>query len=360
MTVPTPGPEPTSGPEPTPGPEPTSGPETPPASPGQRGPGSDDPSSRSSATAAFADRLAAAVGRTASATCVGLDPRFDSLPGPIRRGISADRPDGMAAAYLQFCTEIIDAVRDLVPCVKPQAAFFEQLGPAGSVALGEVIRHAVSAGLLVILDGKRNDIGSTATAYAEAYLDARERRRWASDALTVSPYLGGDSLEPFVTACDRNDAGIFVLVKTSNPGGGDLQDRPADGLPLYRHVAAMVNRLNRDRVGECGYGPVGAVVGATYPDQLAELRAAMPQSWILIPGFGAQGGGPGDVAAGFDAHGRGAIVNNSRHLIFAYRRDEYRQRFGEDRWQDAVRAATAEMNDTLASVVKPDGRPLAR
>ena len=296
----------------------------------------------------FADRLAAAVRLTRSATCVGLDPRLDQLPEPIRDGVTPAQPDSVAAAYLQFCSEVIDAVKDLVPCVKPQAAFFEQLGPAGMVALGEVIRYAVGEGLIVILDGKRNDIGSTATAYAEAYLGSGDASPWGSDSLTVSPYLGRDSLEPFAEQCDRRQAGIFVLVKTSNLGGGDLQDRVDSGVPLYRHVAELVNQLNVGRLGESGYGPVGAVVGATYPEQLAELRAAMPHSWILIPGFGAQGGAAEDVRAGFDAQGLGAVVNSSRHLIFAYRRPEFSDRFGEHRWQDAVRAATEEMNAALS------------
>ncbi len=300
----------------------------------------------------FADRLAAAVRRTGSATCVGLDPRLEQLPEPIRRTVSPTATDSVAAAYLQFCSEIIDAVHDLVPCVKPQAAFFEQLGPAGMVALGEVIRHANRAGLIVILDGKRNDIGSTALAYADAYLGAGDRSRWGSDSLTVSPYLGRDSLEPFVEQCQRREAGMFVLVKTSNPGGGDLQDRRDGDVPLYRHVAEIVQELNAAHVGSSGYGPVGAVVGATYPQQLAELRSAMPQSWILIPGFGAQGGEADDVRAGFDSRGLGAIVNNSRNLIFAHRRAEYAETFGERRWQGAVRAATEAMNTALAEIVQ--------
>jgi orotidine-5'-phosphate decarboxylase len=233
----------------------------------------------------------------------------------------------------------------MVPCVKPQAAFFEALGPSGMQALANVIQHARRANLLVITDAKRNDIGTTATAYADAYLGAASP--WGSDSLTVSPYLGRDSLEPFVEVCDPREAGIFVLVKTSNPGGGLFQDRQTDGQTLYRAVAELLVELNQGRVGACGYGPVGAVVGATYPEQLHELRQAMPTSWILIPGFGAQGGGAADVMPGLDSNGLGAIVNNSRNLIFAHSRPEFRDRFGEDRWQDAVAQATREMNDQL-------------
>lgn len=293
----------------------------------------------------FADRLAAAVQNTGSVTCVGLDPRKAQLPQPIRDSVKSDSADAWAAAYTQFCSEIIDVVKDLVPCVKPQAAFFEQLGPAGMISLGEVIAYARRSGLLVITDGKRNDIGSTATAYADAYLGGASP--WKSDALTVSPYLGRDSLEPFVDVCDDREAGIFVLVKTSNPGGGLLQDRLSDGQSVYARVAELVTELNATRIGQSGYGPVGAVVGATYPEQLAEMRAAMPHSWILIPGFGAQGGAADDVMAGFDSKGLGAVVNSSRHIIFAHARQEYRDRLGDQRWQDAVAEATREMNQQL-------------
>ncbi len=295
----------------------------------------------------FADRLAEAVRRTGSVTCVGLDPRRNQLPAPIRDSVAGDAPDAWAAAYTQFCCEIIDVVAGKVPCVKPQAAFFERLGPAGMVSLGEVIGYASRAGLIVITDGKRNDIGSTATAYADAYLGAGNLSPWGSDSLTVSPYLGLESLEPFVEMCDRRAAGIFVLVKTSNPGGGLLQDRKTEGMTVYGRVASLIAELNSSRRGDSGYGPVGAVVGATYPEQLAEMRAAMPTSWILIPGFGAQGGSAGDVMAGFDSEGLGAVVNSSRHLIFAHSRAEYRDRFGDRRWQDAVAAATDEMNEAL-------------
>ncbi|GAB5516319.1 orotidine-5'-phosphate decarboxylase [Rhodopirellula baltica] len=297
----------------------------------------------------FATQLNAAILRTGSVTCVGLDPRLEQLPRPLRDSVSEKRKDSVAAAYTQFCCEIIDAVAGLVPCVKPQAAFFEQLGPAGMISLGEVISHANQAGLIVITDGKRNDIGSTATAYADAYLGSAEpdRSPWGSDALTVSPYLGRDSLEPFVEVCDRRAAGIFVLVKTSNPGGGYLQDLSVDGKTIYQSVAELVTELNKSRLDADGYGPVGAVVGATYPEQLVELRKAMPHSILLVPGFGAQGGSADDVRAAMDANGAGAVVNSSRHIIFAHKREEFSVAADESNWQDAVRAATIQMNEQL-------------
>lgn len=294
----------------------------------------------------FSDRLARQVRARRSPVCVGLDPRVGGLPEGLRPAAEAS-PAEVAQAFSKFCRGVIDCVASHVPVVKPQAAFFEQLGPNGMTALGEIIDHAVARDLIVVLDGKRNDIGSTAEAYADAYLGRSPQSVWGSDALTVSPYLGEDSLQPFIRRCDARDAGIFVLVKTSNPGGGWLQDHVADGLTVYQHVADLVTDQNRERLGQSGYGPIGAVVGATYPDQLAELRQRMPTAWILIPGFGAQGGGAEDVRGGFDRRGLGAIVNSSRHIIFAHSRPEFAEKYGDRRWQEAVEAATREMNEQL-------------
>lgn len=294
----------------------------------------------------FTQRLAQAVRSSKSVICVGLDPRQEQLPTAIRDGIVGGDAEAWAAAYREFCVEILDVVAGQVACVKPQTAFFEQLGPPGMIALGDVIAQARRRGLLVIADGKRNDIGSTAAAYADGFLGGSSA--WGCDALTVSPYLGRDSLEPFVETCAERDAGIFVLVKTSNPGGGLLQDRESQGQTVYQRVAETVTELNVGQLDEAGYGPVGAVVGATYPQQLAELRRALPQSWILVPGFGAQGGSAADVAGAFDAAGLGAVVNSSRHLIFAHQRPEFRDRFARSQWQQAVAAAVAEMNQQLA------------
>jgi orotidine-5'-phosphate decarboxylase len=293
----------------------------------------------------FADRLMAAVREKRNPVVVGLDPRWEQLPPPLTTGIvSADRA-AMAKVYFRFCADVIDVVAALVPAVKPQAAFFEQLGPDGMVALGEVIRHASAKDLLVILDGKRNDIGSTATAYADGYLG--EDSGWQADAITVSPYLGSDSIQPFVEVATKRGAGLFVLVKTSNLGGGQFQDLVADGQPLYRRVAEFVEQLAGETVGQHRYGAVGAVVGATYPDQLSELRAVMPSAWLLVPGYGSQGGTGRDVAGAFDDEGLGAVVNNSRGIIFAHSRRGFEERFGATRWQEAVAAATREMIDEL-------------
>jgi orotidine-5'-phosphate decarboxylase len=292
----------------------------------------------------FADRLIAAVRQKKNPVVVGLDPRADSLPPGFYRG---DDLAASAAAFNLFCNDVIDVVAPLVPAVKLQAAFFEQLGSSGMIALECVIQYAASNGLIVILDGKRNDIGSTAEAYAAAYLGPGATSPWGCDALTVSPYLGDDSLAPFVEAAKTRSAGIFVLVKTSNPGGKRFQDIVADGRPLYRHVAEHVESLASQTASTSGYGLVGAVVGATYPRQLEELRQQMPHTWFLIPGYGAQGGTAKDCAAAFDQHGLGAIVNNSRGIIFAHTRPEYKDRFGPVKWQAAVEAATRDMIEQL-------------
>jgi len=290
----------------------------------------------------FGDDFSAAVERTGTPVLVGLYPRLGQLPAKLTSSCSDDWST-RAIAYEKFCREIIDVVAELVPAVKPQAAFFEELGPAGMLALGNVIAYARGKGLLVILDGKRNDIGSTAEAYARGLLGRDGQSAWEADALTISPYLGADSLRPFIDVASERGAGLFVLVKTSNPGSHMLQDQKLAEGTVYRRVADYVEAQSATTSGDRGYGIVGAVVGATYPAQLSELRTAMPQTWFLVPGFGSQGGTAQDVAPAFDHRGLGAIVNNSRGIIFAHKRPEYSEKYGEARWQDAVAAATREM-----------------
>lgn len=294
----------------------------------------------------FPQRLADAVRSRRTPVLVGLDPRFDSLPAPLTKGLQATNPVAVAAAYEAFCKDVIDVVAPLVGAVKPQAAFFEQVGVPGMAALANVIAHAHEHGLLVILDGKRNDIGSTAEAYADAYLGSPLQSAWGADALTVSPYLGTDSLSPFVEVAQARDAGIFVLVKTSNPGSRLFQDIADSHGPLYRHVARHVEELAHATSGGRPYGCVGAVVGATCPAQLSELRSVMPHAWLLVPGYGAQGGTAADVAGAFDPEGLGGIINNSRGIIFAHARREY-SRFAATQWTSAVEAATRDMIDQL-------------
>lgn len=301
----------------------------------------------------YTDRLNAAVRAKQTPALVGLDPRLDQLPESIVAATRDRHPaatEAAAAAFEEFCSRVIDVVAPLVPAVKPQAAFFEQYGPAGCLALQRVIRRARNAGLIVICDAKRGDIGSTAQAYAEAYLAGEdpEATVWGADALTVNPYLGRDTLEPFVKVATERGAGIYVLVRTSNPGAATFQDRETDGQKLFQHVASVVEGFNAETTGESGYGIVGAVVGATYPAELSELRQAMPQTPFLVPGYGAQGGGAADVAGGFADDGLGALVNSSRGINFAYRREPYASQFGPDQWEQAVEAATRDMISEFA------------
>ena len=301
----------------------------------------------------FSERLAAAIRDKKTPVLVGLDPRWSMLPKCFTQNKDESDRASVAGAFEDFCCAVIDAVAPLVPAVKPQAAFFEQYGPVGMLALGSVIKYARQKGLLVILDGKRNDIGSTAAAYAAGILG--EKSSWAADALTVSPYLGADSLDPFVQTARERSAGIFVLVKTSNPGGGMIQDLIAGDKTIYRHIAEYVQRQAAESADGFGFGSVGAVVGATWPEQLAELRGVMKNVWLLIPGYGSQGGTAADVAAAFGENGLGALVNNSRGILFAHRSEKYKETFGENNWLEAVRAATLDMIDALAAET-PAGR----
>jgi orotidine-5'-phosphate decarboxylase len=302
----------------------------------------------------YADRLHAAVRAKGTAAVVGLDPRFDLLPADLCERAEQGGRSGrtmQATAVEEFCRRIIDVVSPLVPAVKLQAAFFEECGPPGMQTLWRIIRHARRQGLIVIVDGKRGDIGSTAEGYARAWLSGIdiEAGAWGADALTVNPYLGADTLQPFVDVARSRGAGLYVLVRTSNPGAGDIQDQPAREGRVFEHVARTVEKLSQADRGECGYGFVGGVAGATYPQELQFLRAAMPSVPLLVPGYGTQGGAAADVVGAFDAAGGGAIVNSSRGIIFAGQRPDYRERYAPEEWEEAVLAATREMIADLAA-----------
>ncbi len=277
---------------------------------------------------------------------MGIDPRPNQLPSSLQ----TDSKDLVATSrsFAAFGKAIIDTVADLVPAVKPQAAFFERLGPPGMVALAEVCDHAADAGLLVIMDAKRNDIGATAEAYAAAYLGAKPESAWGCDALTINPYMGFDTLEPFFKQGQSTGAGVFVLCKTSNPGSDALQSRQADGGSdtITDLVADEIQRLCEASLCESGYGNAGAVVGATYPQQLEHLRNKMKNSILLVPGFGAQGGSAADVAAAFDENGTGAVINSSRGVIFAYEKEKYQSAAAKS-WQDAVRESAIDAIEVL-------------
>jgi orotidine-5'-phosphate decarboxylase len=289
------------------------------------------------ATVSFADRVAEAVERKRTQLVVGLDPRVDLLPVELRGEAVLGRT-AAAAAMTRFCKGIVDAVAPYAVAVKPQAAFFEALGADGVASLEEVSLYARQAGLLVVLDAKRGDIGSTARAYAAAYLEPRPSLPPLADAVTVNPYLGADSVEPFLLACRRYGGGVFLLVRTSNAGATDIQDVAlSDGRPLWHHVAALVHEWGADFVGERGTSSVGAVVGATYPRAVGEARRAMPQAILLLPGVGAQGATPADVARAFTSGPASALVAASRSVIYAYR--------GADTadWREASGSAAARL-----------------
>jgi orotidine-5'-phosphate decarboxylase len=285
-------------------------------------------------TVPFSDRVAEAVERKRSQLLVGLDPRPEHLPIELRGATHGSRTSA-ADACERFCRGVVDAVAQYVVGVKPQLAFFEALGADGIRALESVCDYARAAGLVIIADGKRGDVGSTARAYAEAYLGSREGRPAVADALTVNPYLGRDSLEPFFAACRRSGAGLFCLVKTSNSGSADIQDVAlSDGRPLWHQVAALVADWGEGVVGTRGLSSIGAVVGATYPRAIGEARRLLPQAILLLPGVGAQGARPADVARAFTSGPGSALVPVSRAVMYAFRGDR-------DDWRTAAAQAAA-------------------
>ena len=299
----------------------------------------------------FADRLAEAVRRAGNPLCVGLDPRWESLPSAVRSRFPGDSLDGVAAGFEEFCLRVLHLVAGRVGVVKPQSAFFEACGPAGLAALQAVIRRAKDLGLVVILDSKRGDIASTAAAYADAAFAGtavlnHRHPVWAADALTVNPYLGRDSVEPFIAGARQVAGGVFVLVRTSNPGAALFQDLVCGTRKLYRHVAAAVAEWNAGGLGSHALGDVGAVVGATHPRELAELRAELPNVWFLVPGYGAQGGSVGDVAGAFRADGLGAVVNSSRGVTFPFHPDD-------ENWEAAISAAADRAVGELGPLMRP-------
>lgn len=296
----------------------------------------------------FADRLADAVRTKNSALVVGLDPQIARLPDDLRAQAQGDDARAKAAdAIRRFNEIVIEQVAPYAVAVKPQIAYYEVFGPAGLAAYEETITCAQEAGLLVIGDIKRGDIGSTAAAYARAHLsrlDDDGTTRPAADAVTINPYLGTDSVKPFVDAAKAEGAGLFVLVRTSNPSAKELQDLVAGGRPLHEHVAELVTNWGKDLVGACGYSSVGAVVGATAPEELARLRTVLPQAWFLVPGVGAQGATAADVAPAFGRDGLGAVVNSSRGILYAFGPPQTAA------WHVAVADAAKQLRDQLRQV----------
>lgn len=263
--------------------------------------------------------------------------------------------EGAAEAIWQYNKGIVDAVADLIPAVKPQIAMYEQFGIEGLKVFQKTVAYCKEKDLVVIGDVKRGDIGSTSAAYAVAHLGktavgSRTYAAFDEDFATVNPYLGTDGIQPFVNICKEEKKGIFVLVKTSNPSSGEFQDRLIDGKPLYELVGEKVDEWGKSLIGESGYSSVGAVVGATYPEMGKVLRKIMPKSFILVPGYGAQGGKAADLVHYFNEDGLGAIVNSSRGIIAAYKQEKYAS-FGEKNYADASRQAVLDMIEDINSVL---------
>lgn len=320
----------------------------------------------------MADKVIKRIDEKKNPCVVGLDPVVEKIPAHLLKGNSFE---DVANAFREFNLSIIDFVSDLVPCVKPQIAFYEKYGPQGLQAFKDTVDYAHTKGLIVIEDGKRNDITTTAQAYADGHLGVAETKESKLpslnvDLLTVSPYLGSDGLTPFVNVCKEHGKGIFILAKTSNPGSGEWQDRFIDlnkeeqeelikiGISLekgrtqlYNLVALRINKYAQECIGKRGYSPIGAVVGAQFPSQAFSLRKIMPNSIFLVPGYGAQGGTSKELVNCFNADGYGAVVNSSRGIIYAYEKTHDPGRFA-----DAAREATKAMIKDITAALKDCGK----
>ena len=345
----------------------------------------------------FADRLLEAIKEKENPSCVGLDPRIGNIPEHIRQEVLkryGNNTEAVAKAIIKFNTVIIDAIADIIPAIKPQIAFYEKYGSYGIEAFERTVEYAKSKGLIVIEDAKRNDIGSTAQAYADGHLgkielcDGSQISGFDVDAITVNAYLGIDGIKPFIESCEEFGKGIFILDKTSNPSAGDLQDKIVEledwqvdlineclegtGIklsdlpqlqkveeknraPNYVAMATLIHLWGKNLIGEKGYSSIGAVIGATYPQEAKLLRKIMPNTLILVPGYGAQGATAEDVVHSFNDDGYGAIVNSARGIIFAYQREPYKNRYSSEKFGDAARAAALDMKNAITQALKKAG-----
>ena len=302
----------------------------------------------------FADALTNRIAELNNPTVMGLDPKLEYIPSYIREKHIANNPgdpeQAAADAILEFNVALIDAVCDIVPAIKPQFAYYEMYGVKAIEVLKKTIEYAQSKGMLVIADAKRNDIGTTATAYAEGIIgktdvEGNDIAMFGADCVTVNGYLGIDGIKPFTDVCGRDGKGIFALVRTSNPSAGDLQDlKLEDGRTVYEAMADKVAEWGKDLVGENGFSSVGAVVGATWPEQAVEIRKRMPTNLILVPGYGAQGAGPDAAVASFTADGKGSIVNASRSLMCAWKK---RDDLAPEDFAKATRDEAIDMREKL-------------
>ncbi len=299
------------------------------------------------------DRLIDGIITMQNPTCVGLDTLFDYLPDDMKAG--AKTFDDVAERVFEFNKKLIDTLRDIVPSVKVQIAYYEMYGVAGMKAYEETLKYAAEKDLVVIADAKRNDIGSTAACYAKTFLgetsvNERTYKAFPADYVTVNGYLGTDGIAPFVEECAKNDKGIFALVKTSNPSSGELQNLLLEnGKTVYEYMGALVEKWGETTIGKYGYSAVGAVVGATHPTEAARLRQVLPHTFFLIPGYGAQGGNAEMLKSCFKADGLGGVVNNSRGILCAYKKNG-------GTYYEAARAAAVAMQQDLSSVIGKMGK----
>ena len=300
--------------------------------------------------------------KTKAPIVVGLDPMLSYVPEHLQKKAFAEYGEtleGAAQAIWQFNKEIVDATWDLIPAVKPQIAMYEQFGLPGLAAFKKTVDYCHEKGLVVIGDIKRGDIGSTSEAYAVGHLGkvqvgSKAYYGFDEDFVTVNPYLGSDGVKPFIDVCKEEKKGLFILVKTSNPSSGEFQDQLVNGRPLYELVGEKVARWGEEHMGE-KYSYIGAVVGATYPEMGKVLRKLMPKTFILVPGYGAQGGKGADLVHFFNEDGLGAIVNSSRGIIAAYKQEAY-SRFGEESFADASRQAVIDMTADINGALESSGR----
>jgi len=306
----------------------------------------------------FADKLIDRVISLRNHCIVGIDPSYNIIPEFLKEkylGSRGGNIDNIVEMLYEFSINIIEHVYDIVPAIKPQIAFFEQYGSMGLKVLEEVCRHAKKKDLLVIVDIKRGDIGSTCEAYAEYYFGNNE---WSldCDAVTINPYLGRDSIIPFLEKCIENDKGIFILVKTSNKSSIDIQDLMCDRKKVYEHIADLVISLGKDYIGEKGYSPVGAVVGGTFKEEGENLRQRLKNSYFLVPGYGAQGGVASDLLGYFNQDGLGSVINSSRGIIGAYRLEKYKYDFNQISYGAAARKAAMDMRDEINMYLEKSGK----
>lgn len=306
------------------------------------------------------DRLIENTIKTKNPSVIGLDPDIRKIPTCYKTDIHAENPfEAVADVIFAFNRDIIDTVADIVPAVKPQMAFYEKYGSHGVAAFEKTAAYAKGKGLAVIEDAKRNDIGNTARAYADGHLgtvtllDGTSQAAFDADFLTVTPFLGSESLGPFIDVCKQYKKGIFVLVKTSNTSSGEIQDVvAADGFTISQRIAKYVSAHAEGLIGNHGYSSIGAVVGATYPEEAIALRKMMPKSYFLVPGYGAQGGRADDILPCFHADGLGAAVNSSRGILYDHMSDEDRAKCSRQEYLQNVRAAALKMRDDIYGVLK--------